>query len=160
MAPASAPGSGVFSVSDMTGTGTQTPSVVADGALKGAPDAENPATILDAQAVLRTLHVECRYASVPAPLTPAASLPSARAWLVDVTQLKARVAGFQLDIRQLDTGEDLLRGDTTVRIRAAQDHLAVLSEQVAAKRPYGSVDVDPAGTTQGTETSTKRQRCD
>ena len=70
------------------------------------------------------------------------------------------MAGLQFAIRKRDTGEDLLRNETMARIRAAQDQLAVLSEQVAAKRPYGSVETDPAGTTQGTEPSMKRQRRD
>ena len=70
-----------------------------------------------------------------------------RAWLVEVTQVKARVVGLQFAIRQHDTGDDLLRGETMVRIRAAQDHLAVLSEQVATKRPHGAVETDPAAAT-------------
>ena len=77
-----------------------------------------------------------------------------------MTQLKARAAGLQFAIRQPDTGEDLLRAETMARIRAAQDHLAVLREQVAAKRPYASVDADHAGTKHGMEPSTKRQRRD
>ena len=55
VAPVSAPDSAVFPVSDMTGTGAQTPSVVADGAPKGAPNGETPATVPDAQAALCTL---------------------------------------------------------------------------------------------------------
>ena len=96
---------------------------------------------------------------MPAPRTLAAGLIYARAWLVEVIQLKARVAGLLLAIRQRDTGEDLLRGETMERIHAAQDKLAVLSEQVATKRPYGAVEADPAGTApQGAEPSAKRQR--
>ena len=144
----------------MIGTRTQTPSVAADGAPTVAPDGEAPATVPDAQAALRALQVECGYADVPAPLTLAAGLTSARAWLVEVTQLKTRVAGLQFAIRHRDTGEDLLRGETMARVRAAHDHLAVLSEHVAAKRPYSSVDADPAGTKQGTGPSTKRQARD
>ena len=158
--PASALDSAVFHVSDMTGTRTQTPSVVADGAPKVAPHGETPATVADAQAALRALQVECGYAGVSASLTIPAGLASPRTWLVEVTQLKARMASLQFVIRQTDTGEELLRGETMERLHAAQDHLAVLSEQVAVKRPYGLVDTDSADTTQGTEPSTKRQRRD
>ena len=100
----------------------------------------------------------CRYARTP---TLAAVLISARAWLVEVTQLKAWVAGLQFATRHRDTGDDLLLGETIARIRAAQDHLAVLSEQVGTKRPYGAVEADHAGTSpQGAEPSAKRQRHD
>ena len=78
-----------------------------------------------------------------------------------MTQLKARVTGLQFAIRECDTGDDLLRGERMARIRAAQDHLAVLSEQVAIKRPYGAVDADLSGTApQRVEPSAKLQRHD
>ena len=96
VAPASAPDSVVFPFSDMTGTTTQTHSVVADGAPKVAPDGETPATVLEAQAALRALQVEYGYAGVPALLTLAAGLASARAWLVEVIKLKARAAASKL----------------------------------------------------------------
>ena len=81
---------------------------------------------------------------MPAPPTLAAGLTLAHAWLVDVTQLKARVAGLQFSIRYRNTGDDLLRGEVMARIRAAQDHLAILSDQVVIKRPHGAVETDSA----------------
>ena len=148
-------------VSDITETGTQTPSTAAIGVTAGAPTEERPATAPDAQDALRSLQLECRYAGVPAPPTLAARLMSVRAWLVAMNQLKARVAGIQFAIRQHDTDDDLLRGETMARICAAQDHLAVLSAQVANKRPYGAVDTDPAMVTlAGSEPCRKRQHRD
>ena len=139
----SVPDSAVFPVSDMTGTETQTPSVAGDGAAKGAPAEEAPVTVPGAQAALRPLLVDCGYAVVPAPPILAAGLMSARARLVEVTLLKARVAGLQVSILQRNTGDNLLQGETMARISAAQDRLALSSEQVATKRPYSAVETDP-----------------
>ena len=86
--PVSAPDSGAFPVSDMTGTETQTPSMVADGAPRGALADEASVTVPGTQAALRALQVECGYVGVPEPPTLAAGLVSARAWLDEVTQLK------------------------------------------------------------------------
>ena len=161
VASAAVPYSAALLISDMTGRETQTPSMVAEGAPAGASSEEASAAVPGAQAALRALQVECGYTGMPTPPTLAVGLVSARAWLVEVTQFKAPVAGLQFAIRQRDTGDDLLRGETMARIRAAQDHLAVLSEQVTTKRPYGAVEADPAGTApQGSEPSAKRQRHD
>ena len=155
--PGTVPDSAALLVSDMAGTETQAPSMSTDGAPTGAPSEEASAAVPGAQAALRALQVECGYASVPATPTLAASLISARARLVEVTQLKARAASLQIAIHQRDTSEDLWRGETM----AAQDPFAVLSEQVANKRPYGAVDAEPAGKApQGAEPSAKRQRSD
>ena len=161
MATGSVPDSGVFLISEMTATGTQTPSVAADEAPKAGTVKEAPVPVPDTQAALRALQMECGYAGVPVLTTVVAALESARAWLVEATQLRARGAGLQFAMRQRDTGDDLLRGEAMARICAAQDHLAVLSEQVAPKRPYGAVDADPAGAAaQRAEPSAKRQRRD
>ena len=87
MATGSVPDSAVFLVSDMTATGTQTASVAADGAPKVATAEEAPFLVPDAQGALRALQMECGYAGIPVPTTLVAALESARAWLVEATQL-------------------------------------------------------------------------
>lgn len=136
----SAPGSSALLISNMTETETRIPSVATSGAATGAPNEDAPTTVPHTRAALPALWVECRYGGVPARPTLAAGLMSACAWLVEVTQLKGRVAGLQLSICQRDNGEDLLGGEVIARIRAAQGHLAFLSEQVATKRPYSAVE--------------------
>ena len=161
LATGSVPDSAVLPVSEMTATGTQTPFVAVDGAPKVTPAEEASVLVRDTQAALPALQMGCGYAGVPAPTTPAAALEFARACLVEATQLKARVAGLQFAILQRDTSDDLLPDETMAWIYAAQDHLAVLSEQVASKRPYGAVDADPADAApRGAEPSTKRRRRD
>ena len=61
------PDSAALLASDMTVTETQTPSMAAEGGSAGASSEEAPAAVLGAQAALRALQVECRYAGMPAP---------------------------------------------------------------------------------------------
>ena len=93
--PVSVSGSAALPIRNMTKTGIQIPSLATSGAPRVRPTRRPRHDSARAGCLARLVG----YAGVPSPPTLAACLRSARAWLVWVTQLKARVAGLQFAIR-------------------------------------------------------------
>ena len=116
-------------------------------------------SVAAAQAALRDLQFSCEYAGVLAPPTLAAGLWAARAWLSETVQLKARVVDLIAREQRRDSEADRIRNEAMARIRAAQDHLTALGQEVSSlKRPRAADTTDGDGPEAGP--SNKRPRRD
>lgn len=83
-----------------------------------------------AQAALRDLQLSCEYASALASPTLAAGLMAANSWLAEARELRAHVAELLAREEQRDTEADRIRDEAMALIRAAEDHLAALGQEV------------------------------